>query len=130
MTSKPRTFGDLYPVTCTPTTLTVHAPLPHLPTEVREAILGWLHEHDLDEEVVIAGTPITRDPEARTLTWTGRERDTAALKPTTRVVMAPSLEPPATREVWPAPFPPIVLEQPRPTRCPTCGTDFETGAQR
>jgi hypothetical protein len=126
---KPKTLAALpYDPTihlrCSDTELVVSKGLPEMPTEVRDAVLEWLHAHGLSEMECTVGHPIVRDPHRRTVTWTGVRRDANGLRTAHQSVrfveQAPEdLDP---DQVWPAPFPQILLDQPDAEKiCRACG---------
>lgn len=122
--SKPRRpteqqFGNRYPITCDGQVLVIRKQLSFLPPDVCAATLEWLHAHGLTENELPIGRPITRGTGQVTY-WA---RPNGALEATIRRAKAPA----GTRlRDWPAPFPQILLDQPRPTTCPTCGHDKES----
>lgn len=102
----PETLADSEPFVCTDTDLIVRTPLPYLDEDVRDAIVGWLHDHGLDEGRVIAGYPITRDPRRREIRWTARSGKYPVMMDQEAPYAAPS--------AWPAPFPDRLLHPPTP----------------
>lgn len=113
------------PIECTETELTVHISLPDLSRHHRvrlstvHRIEEWLHAHGLSADEVVLGTPIRRDPETRTLRWTGTIEASAMCDPPgTRIQVEQRRQEPAPMTlgdptVWPAPFPSAVLEDVR-----------------
>jgi uncharacterized Zn finger protein (UPF0148 family) len=115
--AKPKTFSEAYPITCTTRELFVRQALPNLPGPVAEAVRRWAEDHGLDVNQVVLGRPITRDPGKGTLTWWTRPKDSPE---SLQCIEQRIVEKGTT---WPAPFPPVLLEQPVPSVCPTCGRD-------
>lgn len=115
---KPKTFSEAYPITCTRNELFVRQSLPTLPPELEDAVRRWCQAHDLDIDRLPVGRPIVRDPGKGTLTYWVRNK--SDLEPMQIVDQGPFT---AAKGTWPAPFPPVLLEQPVPSVCPTCGRD-------
>lgn len=90
--------------------------------EIRAVIFDWLHDHGLDESLIVQSTPITRDPERREVTWHG----THCVGRQVHVTRAPSDVP--VDVLWPAPFPELLLVQPVPGECPACGRAYDDEA--
>jgi len=110
----------------TDTTLTCSGLL-HLAPELAEAILEWLHAHGLDEMQIVAGCPVVRDPDRRSIEFTGISERGPGTGRVQRWLTHPAhLDEPGT--VWPAPFPQILLDQPDPDRCPSCQRPYDDGS--
>lgn len=93
-------------LTCTETELCLRRPLDELAPSVRRALTVWLWNHTIAASTLVPGEVIVRDPHATTLRWHQVDADGAE---TVEWLMRPR-DPDA---VWPAPFPPAVLEMGR-----------------
>lgn len=87
-------------ITCTSRSLTLERAVDELPDDLRDAVVAWLSEHDIDAQRVAVGTVVERHEESQSVSW--RERTERGM------VVHQSFPAVGRDELWPAPFPAVL----------------------